>query len=42
MEKLQKDDELSDDLDLLRNYGFNIDELLEKIAEDGNEEEKDR
>lgn len=40
MEKLQKDDELTDDLDVFRNYGFNIDELLSMINEDIVEEDK--
>lgn len=38
MEKLQKDDELNDELDVFRNYGFNIDDLLTMLNEEVVEE----
>ncbi len=38
MEKLQKDDELNDELDMFRNYGFNIDDLLTMLNEEVVEE----
>lgn len=38
MEKLQKDDELNDELDVFRNYGFNIDDLLTMLNEEAVEE----
>ena len=38
MEKLQKDDELNDELDIFRNYGFNIDDLLTMLNEEVVEE----
>lgn len=38
MEKLQKDDELNDELDVFRNYGFNIDDLLTMLNEETVEE----
>ena len=37
--KLQKDDELIDDLDVFRNYGFNIDDLLTMLNEEVEEAE---
>jgi len=39
MEKLQKDDELNDELDVFRNYGFNIDDLLTMLNEEVEEAE---
>lgn len=39
MEKLQKDDELYDELDVFRNYGFNIDDLLTMLNEEVEEAE---
>ena len=38
MEKLQKDDELNDELDVFRNYGFNIDDLLTMLNEEATED----
>jgi hypothetical protein len=38
MEKFQKDDELNDELDVFRNYGFNIDDLLTMLNEDASED----
>jgi len=38
MEKLQNDDTLEDELDIFRNYGFNIDDLLMMLNEDSVEE----
>ena len=38
MEKFQKDDELNDELDVFRNYGFNIDDLLTMLNEDSSED----
>ena len=38
MEKLQKDDELNDELDVFRDYGFNIDDLLTMLNEETVEE----
>lgn len=38
MEKLQKDENLDDELDMFRNYGFNIDDLLTMLDEDAVEE----
>ncbi len=41
MEKLQKEEELEDQLDKLRDYGFNVDELVDMMNnEDENEEEE--
>lgn len=40
MEKLQKEEELEDQLDKLRDYGFNVDELVDMMNdEEENEEE---
>lgn len=39
MEKLQKDDELNDELDVFRDYGFNIDDLLTMLNEEVEEAE---
>ena len=38
MEKFQKDDELNDELDVFRNYGFNIDDLLTMLNEEATED----
>lgn len=38
MEKFQKDEELNDELDVFRNYGFNIDDLLTMLNEDASED----
>lgn len=38
MEKLQKEEDLEDELEELRNYGFNIDDLLSSL--DDSETEK--
>ena len=40
MEKLQKDDEFNDDLDVFRDYGFNIDDLMSMLNEDKVDEDK--
>lgn len=34
MEKLEKEEDISDQLDTLRKYGFNIDELIDSLNED--------
>ena len=39
MEKLQNDDNFDDELELLRDYGFNIDDLLSTLNDTNNEEE---
>ena len=39
MEKLQNDDNLDDELEVLRDYGFNIDDLMSMINNDSVEEE---
>ncbi len=39
MEKMKKEENLVDDLELLREYGFNIDEMLSQINAEENEEE---
>jgi hypothetical protein len=38
MEKLEKEEDISDQLDTLRNYGFNIDELIDSLNEDNDGE----
>ena len=38
MEKLQKDETLEDELDIFRNYGFNIDDLLTMLNDESVEE----
>ena len=40
MEKFQKNDDLTDDLDVFRDYGFNIDELMSMINDESVEEDK--
>ena len=39
MEKLQNDDNLDDELEVLRDYGFNIDDLLITLNDTNTEEE---
>ncbi len=39
MEKLQNDDNLDDELEVLRDYGFNIDDLLSTLNETNTEDE---
>ncbi len=40
MEKLQKEEELEDQLDKLRDYGFNVDELVDMMNDDEENEEE--
>lgn len=37
MEKLQKDESLEDDLEKFRDYGFNIDDLLNDLNENNDD-----
>lgn len=39
MEKLQKDETIEDELEIFRDYGFNIDDLMSMINNDSVEEE---
>lgn len=39
MEKLQKEEDINDQLDILRDYGFNIDELMNSLNEEEVKEE---
>lgn len=39
MEKLQNDDNFDDELEVLRDYGFNIDDLLSTLNDSNIEEE---
>lgn len=39
MEKLQKEEELEDQLDKLRDYGFNVDELVDMMNDEEENEE---
>lgn len=39
MEKLQKDDNLDDELEELRDYGFNIDELIYTLYDEDKQED---
>ena len=39
MEKLQKDEEIDDQLEELRDYGFNVDQLIDMLNEDENDDE---
>lgn len=40
MEKLQKDENLDDELQVLRDYGFNIDDLMNTLKDVQNEGEE--
>lgn len=40
MEKLQNDENFNDEFDVFRNYGFNIDELLDMLKEEIPQENK--
>lgn len=39
MEKLQNDDNIDEELEVLRDYGFNIDDLLSTLNDSNIEEE---
>lgn len=39
MEKLQKDETIEDELEIFRDYGFNIDDLMSILNNDAIEEE---
>lgn len=39
MEKLQKDETIDDELEIFRDYGFNIDDLMSMLNNDTVEEE---
>lgn len=39
MEKLQNDDNFDDELEVLRDYGFNIDDLLSTLNDANTDEE---
>lgn len=39
MEKLQKDETIEDELEIFRDYGFNIDDLMSMLNNDAIEEE---
>lgn len=39
MEKLQKDETIEDELEIFRDYGFNIDDLMSMLNNDSVEEE---
>lgn len=38
MEKLEKEEDIDEQLDTLRDYGFNIDELMNSLNKDSEDE----
>ncbi len=42
MEKLQKEENIDDELEELRDYGFNVDELINMLNSDTEEDEEEK
>ena len=42
MEKVEKEEDLEEDLDVLRDYGFNVDHLMDLLQEENNDDKNDQ
>ena len=41
MEKLEKEEDITDQLEDLRDYGFNVEQLVEMLNDDDDEEDEE-
>ncbi len=41
MEKVEKEEDLEEDLDVLRDYGFNVDHLMDLLQEENKDDKND-